>query len=160
MLNINSLAQRVLPDGRKWQDFNDFRERPLLRIEQRVAPAIEHLRAGQFQHLVDQLVRGEAQIGPGPAGVGNFMFLQNMAEWKMLLENLLAGRLPKKLQMNFNRAKLHRLAGFIQSENDFTEIGFIPAATSEDLQMDAALVKLLERRRHVILVNEERLERF
>jgi len=87
------------------------------------------------------------------------MLLQNVPQRKVLLENLRTRRLRKKLQVDFDRAKFHRLAGFIQAENDFAKIGFIPAAAPEDLQVDAPLVKLLECRRHVILVDEKRLER-
>src|ERR1051326_5154706 len=85
----------------------------------------------------------------------NRFSMENMAKRSLLLQNALTDRLGQVIEANANRAILDGLAGVIDVQNDFAEIGILAPLTAQDGQADRLAVKVLQRRSHVQRMDQE-----
>ena len=121
--------------------------------------AIKDIGTCEIQRVVDKQIRGHAQKCRGPAMVRNLVFGKNVAEGTLFSEDLLTSGSGKQIEVDFYRAKLDRLIRAVQEEHDFPEVFIPPSSPTHNPQMNWALMKFLQGRRHVFCVHEQTLVR-
>src|SRR5262245_11292522 len=117
--------------------------------------AKKHLRTGQLQGVVYELVRGKPQEGAGPATVRHIVRRQDVPEGKFLSKNLLAHAWRDQVQVDLDCAEFNRLIVAVKQKDNLTKIFSALAPPSQNPQMNGSLMKFFERRRHVVLVREQ-----
>src|SRR5678809_1512444 len=113
--------------------------------------------AVEMQDTVDQFIRGNSQKAARLAGEFYVVLLKNASEGPMLLQNLLARRLWKKREVDLDRAEFHRLFAAFKEQRHFAKIVIASAQLAHDPQMNRGAMMVLQCRRHVVLMDEQRL---
>ena len=87
--------------------------------------------------------------------MGHRAIFENSPKREFFFEDQLPGLGRKKSQAYLISAELHRLVAPIKLQDHFAKIEVVALGAPEDFQVNIGTVKLLQCRRHIILMDEQ-----
>ena len=87
------------------------------------------------------------------------MCIKNLPQWQACLDDFLSRVVGHKAQVDLDGAVLDRPLCLVQLQQNFAKIEVVSLIGMQRVHMNAVAVKILQRRRHVVLVHEQALIR-
>src|SRR5207245_7647717 len=113
-------------------------------IPERVTSDEKQVGAGQMEDLIDQLIGSNSQKTTRLAAKLDLRFFQDPAKRPMFFENGCLGGIGKKIEIDLNSSKLHRLLALVHQQRHFAKIIAALPVTADDLETNPAAVKVFE----------------